>query len=296
VRFGGNVDVERDEVLSGDAVAIGGSVRVDGEVTGDVVAVGGTVTLGPAAVVGGDVTVVGGMLHRDPAARVSGQVHEVGAGNFDVERFRRGRFPFGGRWSSLPPFSGLGVFAFVSTLARAVVLIVLASLVLLVGRPHVERVAIRAAAEPLKAGLIGLLAQLLFIPVLVVTIIVLVITIIGIPLLVLVPFALLALVVVLLVGFTAVSYNVGQFLTGRLGWSSANPYQTAIAGIVLLLSPILLARLLGVGGSIMFPIGAALLGIGFLIEYIAWTIGLGAVALLRFDRPTPPPTSSATTA
>jgi len=62
------------------------------------------------------------------------------------------------------------------------------------------RISARAAAQPLKAGAIGLLAQLLFLPLLIVTIVLLVVTIIGIPLLVLIPFVLLGLVAVPLLG------------------------------------------------------------------------------------------------
>jgi hypothetical protein len=31
--------------------------------------------------------------------------------------------------------------------------------------------------------------------------------------------------------------------------------------------------------------------IGFLVEYLAWTVGFGAVALARFNRPMPTPVS-----
>src|SRR5207249_1725829 len=125
-----------------------------------------------------------------------------------------------------------------------------------------------AAAEPLKAGAIGLLAQVLFVPVLVITIVLLAITIVGIPLLVLVPFAILGLVVIGLVGFTAVSYRLGLLLSTRFGWNAANPYLTTIAGIVLLLSPIILARVVGLGGLALFPITSALVAIGLLAEYV----------------------------
>ena len=140
------------------------------------------------------------------------------------------------------------------TLMRVVVLCLLSSIVLFVGREYVERVGARAAAEPLKAGAIGLLAQLLFVPVLVLTIVVFVITIVGIPLLLLVPFALLAFGIVLLVGFTAVAYNLGRLANARFAWSHANPYLTAVTGIMLLVSPVLIARLLGLGDWLLFPI------------------------------------------
>ena len=155
---------------------------------------------------------------------------------------------------------------------------------LLFGRGYVERVSLRAATEPVKAGAVGLLIQLLFVPVLVATIVLMVITIVGIPLLVLVPFAILAFAVLFLVGFTAVVYDIGRLAAARFGWDSLNPYLVASVGIALVLSPVLLSRLIGFGGVLLSPITWTLLLLGFLVEYLTWTVGLGAVALVRFDR------------
>jgi hypothetical protein len=278
VRFGGSVTVGRDEVIDGDVVAIGGSASVDGEVTGDVVSIGGSVDLGPTADVRKDVTVIGGMLRRDDGARVGGEVKEIGV--FGGERFRRGRFVWPGMFSW-----GFGsVFALMSTIARLAILSLLVCLTLLVGRDYVERVGARAAAEPLKAGLVGFCAQLLLLPLLIVVIVVLVITIIGIPLLALIPFALLALALVFLVGFTAVAHHVGALASGRLGWTRENPYLTTILGIVVILSPVLIARLIGLAGIFVFPLTAVLVAAGLGLEYVVWTVGLGAVALMRFEK------------
>src|SRR4029453_4149547 len=196
--------------------------------------------------------------------RGGGKVVDGGAGNFDFSRMRWDRFPFG-RALTFAPFFGAaaGLIAFMSTLARVVVLCVLPSLVLLVGRGYVERVGARAIAEPVKAGAIGLLAQLLFIPLLFVTVLLLIVTIIGIPLLVLVPFAILALAVVGLVGFTAITYSLGRFASERLSWNIENPYLVAVTGIVVLLSPVLIARLLGLAEWMLFPITGALAFCGF---------------------------------
>src|SRR4030095_3058349 len=60
VRFGGSVTVAEGETIFGDAVAIGGTVRVDGVVTDNAVAIGGDLVLGPNADVRGDAVVVGG--------------------------------------------------------------------------------------------------------------------------------------------------------------------------------------------------------------------------------------------
>jgi hypothetical protein len=265
-------------------VAIGGSVRVDGHVMGDTVAIGGRLELGPRAEVDGDAVAIGGGLRRDPGAQVGGEVVDVNFGGFEFgDRFGR---RFGG-FAPFFPFLGVAsrVFSLVSTIARVAVLCVLASIVLLIGREYVDRVGVRAAAEPVKAGAIGLVAQLLFVPLLVITCIVLVITIIGIPLLVLIPFAILALAVVALVGFTAVASNLGHVINRRFGWGERSPYMTAITGIVLLVSPVLIARLLGLVSFFTFPITAPLVILGFLLEYLVWTVGFGAVALLRFGRP-----------
>jgi hypothetical protein len=281
VRIGGSVTVDADESVN-DVVVIGGSAHVQGQVRENVVVIGGLVELGPHAEVGQDVTVVGGTLRRDPNAHVAGRVNEIGPG-LSLRGLRVVRFPFGPAaffWGS----TWGGLFAFVSTVMRLAILCILASLVLLVGHDYVERISARAAAEPVKAGLVGLLAQLLFLPLLAVTIVVLVVTIIGIPLLALVPFVVLGLVVLLVVGFTSVAYQVGRLVSARLGSAPVNPYLTVIVGILVLLTPVLVGRLLGIGGVVLLPLALPVLLIGFLAEYLAWTVGFGAVALNQFDK------------
>jgi hypothetical protein len=279
VRFGRDIRVDEDELVIGDVVAIGGSVRIDGEVRGEVVAVGGNVELGPRAVVTRDIAVVGGSLERAEGARIEGRLHEVGIGEMDF-----GDWNFGG-WPG-PRFGR--TLALMSTLGRVAVLCVLGVLVVLLGREYVERTSVRATAEPLKAGAIGFLAQLLFLPVLVITIIVLVITIVGIPLLLLLPFALLALAVIALVGFTSVAYRIGQFVSERFGWGVSGPYATTVLGILVIVSPLLVARLLSLIGGPIVPMTFGLGVIAFIVEYVVWTIGFGAVALARLDRQRPP--------
>jgi hypothetical protein len=281
MRIGGSITVDADESVN-DVVVIGGSAHIHGEVTGDVVVIGGLVDLGPHADVRNDVTVVGGTLRRDPNAHVGGRVNEVGPG-LNLRGLRVGRLPFGPGMLFWGTMWG-GLFAFVSTLIRLAILCILASLVLLVGHDYVERISARAAAEPVKAALVGVLAQLLFLPLLIVTVVVLIVTIIGIPFLALVPFVVLGLVVLLIVGFTAVAYQVGRLVSARLGSATLNPYLTVIVGILAVLTPVLLGRILGIGGPLLLPLALPVLFIGFLTEYLAWTVGFGAVALNRFDK------------
>jgi hypothetical protein len=249
-------------------------------VTGDVVAVGGSVRLGPRAQVGKGVVVVGGSLTRDPGARVGGEIQEVGFGEIDMSRWRLPR-EAGRQW--WPGLTLGSAFSLVSTLVRVGMLCLLAALVLMFGRDYVARVSDRAAAEPLKAGAIGLLVQVLFVPLLLVTALLFFITIIGIPLLILIPFAVLLLMVLALVGFTGVASYLGRELATRFGWTGYGPYATTIAGILLIVSPILLARLVGLAGGPLWLMSFGLAMLGFLIEYAAWTVGLGAIALVKFN-------------
>ena len=284
VRVGGSVTVASDEHVTGDVVAIGGSVNIDGQVDGDVVAVGGSASLGPTADIRGDLVVVGGAVNQDPKATIGGQVH-IG---FDD-------FPFGGDWSrrrswrGWAPFAGMRPIAqFMGTIVRVGLLMLFAGLVLFVAKTPVEQVAERAAAEPVKSWAVGLLAEVLFVPVFTLTAFILAVSIIGIPvLLLLIPVAIVGAVVIFLVGFTGVAYHLGRLLQDRVDYLRARPYAATIAGIVLIVSPLLLGRLVGLTGEMRFVVGI-LVGIGVVVEYIAWTTGLGAVALARFGKPTRP--------
>ena len=278
VRIGGDVTVDAGEVIDGDVVAIGGPVKVDGEVQGDVVAVGGSVTLGPTAVVEGDVTVVGGPLHRDPGAQVRGKAQEVSLGGIDFGQWTWRRNPVGQWWRS-----ALGsAFAFVGTLVRVAVLCLFTALVVLFGRDYMEGAGTMAAASSLKAGAVGLLAQVLFLPLLVITCVVLVMTIVGIPLLLLLPFVILGIAVLALVGFTGVAYRVGTIASHRLGLADQNPYAVTVIGVLIVMLPVILSRLASLGGGVLFPLAVTLGIAGFVVEYLAWTIGFGAIALMRF--------------
>lgn len=274
VRFGGDVHVPADERLDGDVVLIGGSLRVDGEVTRDIVLIGGSAEFGPEAVVRRDVTVVGGRVTRHPGARFDRELNQVGFGGLD---FDLGGLGGGSRWPRAPFYRSSDLL---ETLIRFAFLGLLGSVVLLVAAASARRVADRVTREPVKAGVVGLLAQLLFFPLLIVGSVVLVITLVGIPLLVLVPVVIVAALVVLLLGFTGAVQIVSRLLArGRrsdlvLFW----------VGLVLLMTPAFFGDAMDlVGGP--FRLFAVILGVtGFVVEYLAWTAGSGAVILNWFDR------------
>jgi hypothetical protein len=283
VRFGESLTVGRDEVVDGDVAAIGGSAHIEGTVHGDVVAVGGSIDLGPYAVVDGDVAVVGGSLRRAEGSRINGQIKQIGIGSFSGDWLGPQNWVRGWWGSQLG-----STFALVATLTRGAVVSLLAALIILLAGRYVDRVGGRAVAAPLKAGAIGFLAQVLFLPLLVITVLVLVVTLVGIPLLLLLPFAILGLAVVALVGFTAVAERVGQYVSQRFGWAQPSVYVTTFAGIGAILSPVLLARLaLAAGGTGVSLLWHMLALCGLAVEYLAWTVGFGAVVLMRFGKSGP---------
>jgi hypothetical protein len=287
VRIGGGaVTVEENERVEGDVVAIGGPVTVNGEVTGDVVAVTGGLTLGPHAVVRGEVTAVGGPFKRDPQAQVFGKVNEVGIGDNGQS------IPLNMRELVLGSFASRAG-RLTATIARVLMFILFALIVIAVGPRPVQQIAARIVAEPVRAGLTGLLAEILFVPVVVVTVLALIISIIGIPLLLLVPFGIILIGVVMLVGYTAAAYIAGGWTLDRFGRAQRNPYVVVAIGIAVIAGVTLIGRLfaLAVGGF-----GAPLYVVGYLIEYLAWTIGFGAAIQTWIQMRRGPSTSPMSTA
>ena len=283
VVFGGPLTIYGKVV--GDATALGGDVTVAGEVTGSVVAVGGSVKLQDEAEVLGDVVAVGGGVERADGAEVMGEVVEV---DFMPNlRFDGPGLIFRGRsgggeldLDELTPIHIATTFMWAGF--RLVVVALLAALVMLLARSPLGRVARRSAREPWKSGLVGLVSQILVLPLLIMVVLILCISIIGIPLLLLVPFACLALVLIAFMGFCAVCWNVGQFLCNRFGWSLGSPYLELILGIAAVQIWTVVGHLLDVGWGPLWFFGAMLCIIGAMLQYAAWTIGLGAAVLTRF--------------
>lgn len=316
VAIGSNVTVEADEVarevvavggdlkvegeVLGDAVAIGGSVEITGKVTGNVASIGNRVILREGAQVLGDVTSVGGEVEREPNVDILGEVREVAfvpGFSLDFDDWPDIRWHRGPWWR---PFRYTDGLELVSAVLRSLFLVLFVCLIFLVARPTVEKVSAQLSPEPWKAGLVGLLIEVLFVPVFCVVCVILAVSIVGIPLLVLLvlalPFVALA---VLLVGFTSVAHTFGSWINRRFGWSQTSAYLILLLGVAAIQGSSLLGDFFDlVGGPLV--VFAVLFGLfGFVVKYVAWTVGLGAVFLTRFGGrskreapalPPPPPT------
>lgn len=263
VQFGDDIIVDEGEVVEGDVVAILGSIVVDGMVEGDVVAVGGELTIGPRGEIDGDAVAVGGGVTKEPGAKVRGETVSIGGGT----DFRP---------SVCPVFTG-SIFSrggrLLIFIIWIIMLIVLGLIIMAIFRRGVENVCIRARKAAFKMGLIGLLAEVLLIP----AIVIFVITIIGIPIGVFVlplVFALAALF-----GIIGVSYAVG----GRLGNGHGRSVYVSIAlGLFVLHGLAILGGVIGLPGGSMSAIGKVISFFGWAVLYVAVTVGLGAVIMSKF--------------
>ena len=223
--MGGGVKIDGE--VFGNAVAMGGGIKVEGRVTGDVIAVGENVELGEDSEVLGDVVSVGGEVEREEGAVVLGEIREV---DFIDQIPNFGDFTW---WDAAGRTSrGFGSFVrsvLVALFGSAFVLI--ASMVMRVVAPRqLDRVQSAAGREFWMAAFVGLMIQLLTLPMLLAITLLLVISIIGIPFLVLIPFFFLAFCIVALVGYAGVAQGVGSWMAGRLGMTLRGGLFTLLRG------------------------------------------------------------------
>jgi hypothetical protein len=282
IGIGRSVTIAEDEEVTHGIVVLGGRLRIDGRVRDEVVVVGGNVELGPTADVSGDITVIGGEVTRAPEARFTGRVNDAAFGDWSGRRWRAWgpRVEFGG-WLSLA-----------AALTRIMLLALCVALVLLVARQPALRVGEAAAAAPWQAALLGFGAQILFVPLLIIVAVALAVTIIGIPFVaVLVPLSILAALLALLLGFAGMAGRLGRWIMNRSGGGQPRLLLATWLGLGIIVLPTLLARLLGVASGPFHYLGFSLLVAGAIVEYLAWTVGLGAVLMTGFGRwsTVPPP-------
>lgn len=281
VRVFGNVTVRENESIRGQVVAVLGSVRIDGEVGDQVVAVLGSVDLGEHAVVRGDIVSVGGQVRRAPGADVRGAVTEVSL----ADGWQGHAAPWLGGIGGLTMFTDFGAFPrLLGTGFRLLLLLLFTSLALVIARPAVDGSAQRISDNPLKATVLGLAAEVLFVPLVTLTSIVLALTIIGIPLLLLVPVVVLLLVIFAFIGFTGAAQAMGQLARRRFQLGAPSTFGDVWIGVVLILLPVLLGRLVALGGFVTGPFAFVLVAVGIAFEFLVWSAGLGAVLANTFSR------------
>jgi len=220
VSVGHSVTVKEDEVAD-EVVVVQGEATIDGEVEGDVVVVLGkakinnkvhgelvsvlsNVELGPKAEIDGDAVVVGGTLKKAPGARIHGQNPVINLPSFVPD--------YG--WLDKNIFRGVMLRPLPPTLAWswivALVFFGIHLVILLLIPRSVQKCADNLLERPLRCWVVGILAYILFLPLLVF----LSWTIIAIPILI------CALLAAALVGKVVVYRVTGGQLGRQLGVSA----------------------------------------------------------------------------
>ena len=247
VKIGSDVHIEKDMRVD-DAVAVGGSVYVDGIVDGDAVAVGGTIHLGEEAIIHGDAVTVGGAIDEAEGSMVYGTTVDVGS--FDFQDIFEGSCFFDGR-NGIPGIPrGLKFIPLIGLFALVLLLAVLIP-------KELNAVASNVKNEPIIMFLWGMLGIILIIPLAVM----LAISIIGIAL---IPLEILAVFLAMLIGYIAVAVIIGKKLLRALKTDNPSVVLSAILGVLILW----LVGLIPVFGSIVKVI-TVIIGFGAVIIAVA---------------------------
>ena len=284
VVLGGSLEVLGE--VRGDVVVIGGSVVVKGVVEGDLTAIGGPIELGPGTRVEGEVVSIGGQVSRDSTADIGRGVTELAFG----PNVFLGSIPWGspdfwwpGSWFS---FGWNNTF---DLIGNAIFLGFLLMLVVFLARRPVERVAEHSRHQPWKSAAIGLLVQILFLPVVFLLFILLIISLVGIPLaLLLLPMSLVVLALFLLLGYAGVARVAGSWIQDNFQLQALGVPVAVLFGLLLIQCWSIFGEALNVfGGPIRLAAWLFIL-FGFLVKYLVWTTGLGAAVIYAFSSSPPP--------
>ncbi len=292
--LGKSIVIGADEDVREAVFAVGGDVRIEGRVRHDVIAIGGDVELAPTAEVRGDITVIGGELTLAPGARHTGRLHQnVG------RRFEGWTWPTIG-WSRLDLGGATRWVSLAGTLTRVTLLAVAVAAVVLLAGSRVTRISAVAGHSPWRAAFVGLGTQVLFVPALVAVSVAMAVTIIGLPFVaIVVPLAVVSLGLAMLLGFSGIAHSLGRAVERRAGWTPG-AFWMPIVGLALVVLPTVLSRVIGIAPDWARALPLALLAVGTAVEYVAWTIGLGAAVMTGLGQwsvvPPPLPSSPQTNA
>jgi len=256
--FGAAAELEQDSVVTGSVIIVGGNLNGYGTIQGDLVITGGNAVLSPMATVRGDIVTVGGGFNPNGATiegdRISGE-------NFTT-------IPFDLNWvdsinipDALPDGLRIAPRTRVTNyFFNSFILTVLAVLVVVIAPNATDRISDAVVRQTLQSVGLGLLTTIVF-PVLLV---IMVITVC------LIPFALLAillLVVAWVVGLIGIGLEIGQRIFRALDQDVHEVLSAALGTLVLALV---------VNGVGLIPC------IGWLAQWLVGTLGLGAVVITRF--------------
>jgi hypothetical protein len=179
-----------------------------------------------------------------------------------------------------------------ATMLRLMLVFAVALILTLVAPGWVRRIATRVGAGAVSSAAIGVACEVAFLPVVLVCVIALTISIVGIPLIGLMPFVMLAAAVAGTAGFAAVAARIGARLRGTTTEMSTSLAFDVFLGTIAVSAMTVVATVLAFGSWWAMPVTWSMGALGLGIEYLVWTIGIGAAcasALRRWDSHAPSP-------
>lgn len=269
-----------DGEVDGDATVVLGSAHVTGKIDGSLVVVGGSVYLDSTAFVDGEVVSVGGLVRREPGAEVDGEITQVGLG----DSIEVGDLSLDFGWpGALWPDSDAFDFSLFDLVGRAIglgFLGLILYMILFLAPQKVESIGRRVRLELWKSALVGLLVELLFLPMMALVCVLLLISLVGIPLLIFIlPLMVVAMLFFLILGFAGICLQTGEVVADRFGRQNLGAYLALGLGLVFLYIWSLIGDALSFAPFPAGIVAVLFLMFGFCVKYIAWTLGLGAAVL-----------------
>ncbi len=267
--FGG--EIENYGEITGDAAVAGGSVQNKGRIKGDIAVAGGSVNLDSGSVVMGDIAIVGGSVDRSDFATVKGKITTIDIGKLDrvmpgitrLFRLNQNKFPFR---------TGLYI---ITSIAFIIVLYLLNLLFLLVFPGAINSIENKIKKNIWVCIAIGIGIEIMFVPL----ILLFVISIIGIPI---IPAFIFAIFICIIFGISGFSVVLGERICTGLNWGLNNRIGIFTIGWLATMLVLIIGTLLkntGFWGILIWILG-------FVIVYVAITIGIGGVlyALVKREK------------
>ena len=270
-RFG-SYSIGSAETINGHLLLLRGTANVYGILNGNLATVDGDIVVHPGGVITGDVLALGGSI-QDAGGEIRGEIRTLSpvipAGNA----------------SQAPPLTGFKLFLrnAAGLAGVSLTLVALGLGLVLFGRSNLEVVADTVSHTFGRSFVVGLLAQMLLLPTFGMLVVGLLLSVVGV---LLIPFAVVAYILLLLLGvvggYLAVAHALGESYTRRrlaLGVSSASPnsYRYVLSGLALMLGFWAVWVLFG-----WVPVAGTLVKIAaVLVTWLLATVGFGATLLSR---------------
>lgn len=290
------VTLETGSIITGDVALVGGAVTVQGTVQGELTVLGEDIVLADGAYVNGNVFVCADAIHRQHNAHITGSYEpgceEIGSllGTvvpmaFDASRwqFDDGEFDLA-EWrqrlgvpSDIQPGDILTLRDRIFGVIGSVLLAGgMAALFTLISPLRLRRVSDAALSAPLSTAGVGVLSLVVAVGITV---------LVGFSLVLLVTFCLVpfvglgwvALAIMLMLGWAAISLPFGAWFLARLGVRRVSPVAAGAVGAMLVAA---------VSGLLALTIWTLPLYLLVVTLLVSW--GLGAVILTRFGGQTYP--------